>query len=165
MAPVMAGLGLSVLRLALAAVFVAHGCNKLFGMWAGPGVGSGGLQTTAAQYAALGLHPEFLLAVLSGVIQLVCGLLLGIGLLTRWAAVALVAYLAIGVWKEHWHWGFFLNWTLTSGRGHGIEYSVVLAGALVCLILAGSGDWSIDGRRATRRAAGAAGRARLRGKM
>jgi putative oxidoreductase len=161
----MAGLGLVVLRIALAVVFVMHGSNKLFGMWAGPGVGPGGLQNTAAQYAALGLHPEFLLAVLAGVIQFVGGLLIGVGVLTRWASAALVLYLALGIWKEHVHWGFFLNWIGTPGRGQGVEYSIVLIGALVCLVLAGAGDWSLDGRRAHSRARQAAGRARLRGKL
>lgn len=161
----MAGLGLVVLRLVLAVVFVAHGANKLFGIWGGPGVGPGGLQNTAAQYAALGLHPEFLLAVLAGIIQFVGGLLIGFGLLTRWAAAALVAYLAIGIWKEQLVWGFFLNWIATPGRGQGIEYSIILAGALACLMLSGGGEWSIDGQRAHSRARRAAGRARLRGKL
>jgi len=161
----MAGLGLVVLRLALAVVFVVHGGNQLFGLWSSPGIGAGGLQNTAAQYAAMGLHPEFMLAVLAGVIQLLGGLLIGAGVLTRWASAALVIYLAIGVWKEHLRWGFFLNWLNLPGLGHGVEYSLVLAGALICLMLGGGGEWSIDGRRANSRDRLAAGRARLRGKF
>jgi hypothetical protein len=38
----------------------------------------------------------------------------------------------------------------------------VLVGALVCLILAGSGRWSFDGRRAAHAESRAMGRARLR---
>jgi putative oxidoreductase len=161
----MAGLGLLVLRLALAAVFVAHGSNELFGAWAGPGVGKGGLANTAALYASLGVHPEFVLAVLASVTQLVGGLLVGVGYFTRWASAAIIIYLAIGIWKAHWPWGFFLNWTGAPGRGQGIEFSVVLTSALVCLILTGAGRWSIDGQRASSRATRAAGRARLRGAM
>jgi putative oxidoreductase len=161
----MAGIGLALLRLALAVVFVAHGAHQLFGTLSGPGVGPGGLQNTAAQYAAMQLHPEFLLAVLASVTQLIGGVLIAVGVLTRWAAAALIAYLAIGVWKEHWRWGFFLNWIDAPGRGHGFEYSMVLIAALVCLMLTGGGEWSIDGRRASSRARQAAGRARLRGKL
>jgi putative oxidoreductase len=161
----MPGLGLLVLRLVLAVVFVAHGANILFGAWAGPGVGPGGLQITAQQYAALGLHPEFLLAVLSGVTQLIGGLLLSIGLLTRYASAALVIYVGMGLWKEHLQWGFFLNWIHNPRQGLGIEYSVTLAGALICLAFIGGGSWSIDGQRQNTRAARAAGRARLRGKV
>jgi putative oxidoreductase len=161
----MAGLGLAILRLTLGIVFAAHGANILFGAWAGPGIGSGGLQATAAQYRDLGLHPEFLLAVLAGVIQLVGGLLLAVGLLTRYVVVALIVYVAIDLWKEQLRWGFFLNWMRTASVGHGIEFSMVLIAALVALLLAGSGEWSVDGRRASSRASRAAGRARVRGKV
>ena len=161
----MVGLGLAVLRLALAVVFAAHGAHILFGYGAGPGIGGGGLQNTAHQYAALGLHPEFLLAVLSGVIQLLGGVLLVLGVLTRWAAVSLIGYLGIGIWKEHYQWGFFLNWAGAAGRGQGFEYSAMLIGALLCLIISGGGDWSFDGHRANSAAKRAAGRARLRGNI
>ena len=161
----MSGAGLAVLRAVLAVVFAAHGAHILFGAWPGPGAGPGGLEATAHEYAALGLHPEFLLAVLSGVTQLVGGLLLLIGLLTRYASVALLAYVGLGIWKEHLQWGFFLNWVRSPQQGLGVEYSVTLAGALICLILIGGGDWSIDGRRVQSRAARVAGRARLRGKV
>jgi putative oxidoreductase len=161
----MAGIGLAVLRLALAVVYAAHGAHILFGTWASPGIGAGGLPSTAERYAALGLHPEFLLAVLAGVIQLLGGILLACGLLTRWASVALIGYLGIGIWKEHYRWGFFLNWIGAPERGQGIEYSLVLIGALICLIIAGGGDWSLDGHRANSAAKRAAGRARLRGKI
>ena len=161
----MAGLGLLILRLVLAIVFVAHGTNILFGAWAGPGVGPGGLQFTAEQYKSLGLHPEFVLAVLAGATQLVGGLFIAIGLLTRIASAAVLIYLGIGIWKEHLQWGFFLNWVHAPSLGHGVEYSMMLAAALVCLMFAGGGDWSIDGQRQSSRASRAAGRARLRGKL
>jgi putative oxidoreductase len=161
----MTGLGLAVLRLTLAVVFVAHGAHELFGVWAGPGVGPGGVQTSAAHFSALGLHPEMLIAVAAGLVQLVGGALLGIGWLARWASIALIAYLSIGVWKEQLKWGLFLNWTGTANQGHGLEYSLAIGGALVCLVLAGAGEWSIDGLRARSASSRAAGRARLRGKV
>lgn len=161
----MAGLGLFVLRVVLAVVFVAHGTNILFGAWGGPGVGPGGLQATADQYKAFGLHQEFLLAILAGVIQLVGGFLLAPGWLTRASSIALLIYVGVGIWVEHLRWGFFLNWIRNPQQGLGIEYSVVLAGALICLACIGGGDWSVDGRRLNTRASRAAGRARLRGKM
>jgi uncharacterized membrane protein YphA (DoxX/SURF4 family) len=71
-------------------------------------------------------------------------------------------YLGILIWKDQMRWGFFANWMLDPERGHGVEISIVLAGALVCLALAGAGDWSIDGWRARAAAARASGRARLR---
>ena len=158
----MTAAGLLVLRLSVAAVLAAHGAHQLFGMFAGAGVGAGGLTTTAARFSALGLEPGSLVAALSGAIQLTAGLLISVGLLTRWASLAALVYLGLMMWRDHWRWGFFANWLNVPGRGHGVEMALVLAGALVCLMLAGSGDWSIDGRRARAAAARASGRARAR---
>lgn len=155
--------GLLVLRLALAVVSVAHGAHTFFGTLGGPGsgVGPGGLTQTSSQFAAMGL-PGFPVAVLAGLTQLLGGALLAVGYLTRWAAVTLAGFTAILAWKSQTPWGFFLNWVFEPGRGHGVEYSIVLFAAFVCVALAGGGDWSIDGRRTRRQSYAAAGRARLR---
>ncbi len=156
------GFGLVALRLALAVVFVAHGTNILFGLWAGPGIGAGGLDLTAQTFAAAGLAPAFLLAVLVGIIETVGGILLAIGFLTRASASALAVIICVAMWKVHWSNGFFLNWMSAPGRGLGLEFSVVLIGALLCLGLMGAGEWSVDGRREASRAERRAGRARIR---
>src|SRR5262245_54558761 len=118
--------GLLVLRLTVSIILVAHGAHQIFGAFAGPGIGPGGLTATAARFSGLGLEPGFALAVLAGIIQFVGGLLIAAGFLTRWAALAVLAYFLIVIWKEQYRWGFFLNWTLEPGRGHGIEYSAIL---------------------------------------
>ena len=148
----------------LACVFVAHGLHKLFGFWAGPGVGPGGLPATSEHLVSVGLQGGTVMAVLAGVVQLAGGTLVGVGLLTRWAAAALLGYVIIGIFKEHLKWGFFLNWVSAPGRGNGIEYSLILVGALVCLSFAGSGRWSLDGKRAERAESRAMGLARARGR-
>lgn len=158
----MAALGLVVLRLVLAAVLAVHGVHELFGMFSGVGAGPGGLTSTAEHYTAIGVQPAFAMAVLSGLLQLVGGLLIAIGLLTRWISIALILQLALIIWKDQARWGFFMNWVLDPARGHGYELSVILIGALACLALAGGGDLSIDGRRAQSAASRAAARARLR---
>ena len=161
----MIGLGLAILRLALATVFIAHGANILFGLWAGPGIGTGGLDLTAQSFAALGLTPAFPLAVLVGIIEFAGGILLAIGWFTRVAAPLLVMVLLVAIWKTQWAYGFFLNWLGAGDRGQGYEYSLLLLGALICLSLTGAGEWSIDGQREATRASRQAGRARLRGKL
>jgi putative oxidoreductase len=158
----MAALGLAVLRLTVAAVLVAHGAHQLFGVFGGAEAGPGGLAATASYFSHLGLTPAMPLAILAGLIQLAGGVFIAIGWLTRWSALAVAGYAGILVWKDYVRWGFFINWALDPSRGNGIEYSVVLIGALACLFFAGGGDFSIDGRRARRAAARASGRARLR---
>lgn len=159
----MAAIGLLVLRLALGAILAAHGAHKLFGTFAGPGAGPGGLDQTTASFAALGLQPSFALAVAAGVIQFTGGIAIALGALTRLAASAALLYLLVGIWADHARWGLFLNWVGDPTRGHGMEYSIVIAGVLVCLLFAGAGDFSIDGLRAKSVASRAAGRARIRG--
>ena len=159
----MNSVGLLLLRLALAAVSIAHGSHLLFGEFGGPatGIGTGGLTQTAAQFTAMGL-PGTMMAVLAGSAELLGGVLIGVGYLTRYASFALAAFTAMLSWKTQWPWGFFLNWVGEPGRGHGIEFSVVLLAGFLCLALSGAGDYSIDGRKRKRQSYAAAGRARLR---
>ena len=161
----MNGLGLVVLRLALAVVFVAHGAHKLFGLWAGPAIGVGGLDMTAQLFAGRGLTPSFPLAVLVGVVEPLGGVLLVIGWFTRVAAPVMAVVTAVAMWKGQWVNGFFLNWTGVPDRGQGFEFSLILLGALLCLTFTGGGEWSLDGQREASRASRQAGRARLRGKL
>jgi putative oxidoreductase len=146
-----------VLRLAVGAVFVAHGAQKLFGLW-----GGGGLSGTAAFFGQLGLQPAMPLAVLVGGVEFFGGLLLIVGALTMFAALALAVNMGVALWKVHLANGFFLNWALTPGQGHGYEFNLTLIGALIALVLTGAGAFSIDHRRARSAEAEAAGRARLR---
>ncbi len=158
----MRSLGLAFLRLSIAAVSVAHGAHMLFGVWAGPGIGPGGLQNTATYFASIGLQPAFVVAVIAGLGQLAGGLLIAIGWLTRYTTALGLGAVGFGLWKTQWPWGFFLNWTSTPATGHGLEYSVLILGVLSCLLLTGPGEFSIDGQRAASRASRSAARQRLR---
>jgi uncharacterized membrane protein YphA (DoxX/SURF4 family) len=94
-----------------------------------------------------------------GVIVSWCGMR---GIVTLAAAFALLVETAVAGWKIHLANGFFLNWTVAPGRGHGYEFDLVLVGALLSLLLTGPGALSVDGRRARDAESEAAGRARLR---
>ena len=154
----MAGWGLTVLRVAVGLVFIAHGAQKLFGVF-----GGGGLPGTAAYFTFLGLAPAYPLAVLWAVIEAGCGALLFLGAWTRWAAMPLALGMCVAIWKAHFINGFFINWALAPGIGHGYEFHLVLIAACVCLSLSGAGELSID-RLLHRNAESAlAGRQRIRG--
>jgi putative oxidoreductase len=149
--------GPAVLRLAVGAVFVAHGAQKLFSLG-----GGGGPSATAAFFDQLGLTPAYPLALLVGLVEFGGGLLLMAGAFTLVAALALTADMAVAVWKVHGANGFFLNWTNVPGIGHGYEFNLVLVAALVSLIVTGPGAFSMDRRRAQSAESMVAGRARLR---
>jgi putative oxidoreductase len=149
--------GLSVLRLCVGAIFVAHGAQKLFGVWGGPG-----LSGTTSMMTGLGLPYPSVMAILLTLSEFCGGILLLLGWLTPWASVSLVIAMIVAIWKVHGPNGFFMNWANTPGQGHGIEYNLALAGALLCLLLAGPGALSIDDWRSRTHEARERGRARIR---
>ncbi len=149
--------GPAVLRVTVGAVFVAHGAQKLFGVW-----GGGGLSGTANYFTQLGLSPAFPLALIVALVECVGGLLLILGAFTLLAAAALAIDMGVAIWKVHLAHGFFLNWAGVPTQGHGSEFAVLMIGALVSLMLTGAGAFSIDGRRARSAEAEAYGRARVR---
>ena len=65
----------------------------------------------------------------------------------------------VATWKVHLVNGFFLNWSVVPGQGHGYEFNLALIGALVSLMLTGPGALSVDGQRARSAEAEAYGRA------
>lgn len=152
--------GPAVLRLAVGAIFVAHGMQKLFGVW-----GGGGLGGTTASLAQLGLSPAYPLAVVVAVAEFAGGLLLMAGGLTRYVSAVLGIEMAVAIWKVHLAHGFFINWGMAPDRGHGVEFHLALVGALLCLLMTGPGALSVDHARARSAEAEAAGRARLRSRV
>jgi putative oxidoreductase len=147
--------GSVVLRMCVGAVFLGHGAQKLFGMWGGPG-----LDGTTGMLTALGVPYPYPMAVALAVTEFAGGILLVLGGLTRWAALALAVDMAVAIWKVHYPNGFFLS--DQAARGGGIEYTMVLLGALICLMLTGPGGLSIDQWRSQSAEAAARGRARAR---
>ena len=134
--------GPTVLRLMVGITFVAHGAQHLFGVWGGPG-----LTGTAASFDSSGLSPGFPLAVAVGVTEFGGGFLLMAGALTPYISVALITVMIGAMWKVHLANGYFINWAMTPGVGHGVEYNLMLIAALLCLTLTGPGAFSIDHRR------------------
>lgn len=147
--PSLSAYGPTVLRVALAAVFIAHGAQKLFGLF-----GGGGLAGTATFFAGLGLEPAYPVAVLAAILEFGGGVMLLLGAYTQIASALLVVEMLAAIWTVHLAAGFFLP--------DGYEFNLVLIGGLVCLMMTGAGAVSIDARRASHAAAAAAGRARLR---
>ena len=144
-----ASYGPTVLRIVVALVFIAHGGQKLFGIW-----GGGGLSGTASGFSQMGIEPAYWLAVLAGIAEFGGGLLLLLGAYTLAAASVLGIHMVAAIWLVHLPNGFFLP--------GGYEFNLTLIGALVCLMLTGAGALSVDGRRASHAAAARAGRARIR---
>ena len=149
-----------VLRVIVGATFVAHGAQKLFGIW-----GGAGLAGTGAYFDSLGFSPGYPLAIAVALSEFAGGLLLITGLLTGYVTMLLALTMLGAIWNVHLANGFFMNWGSVAGRGHGIEYHLMSMAALLCLALTGPGAFSIEHSRARSAEADAAGRARLLRKL
>ncbi len=50
----------------------------------------------------------------------------------------------VAIFEAHLQHGFFMNWDLVRGVGHGIEFNLALLGMSLGLILSGPGLLSLD---------------------
>ena len=125
-------LGLMVLHAAIGLIVAAHGAQKAFGWWGGPGLAG---WTKAA--TSMGWHPARPWALLSMLAELVGGLLLAIGLLTPLAAALVLAQTLVIILRVHLRNGFW------NGKG-GIEYPLTLWLGTAAIMLAGPGAISLD---------------------
>lgn len=123
-------------RLALGIIFIAHGAQKVFGMWGGPG-----LKAITAMTPPLGLHPSWFWMGAAAFSELIGGALVLLGLLTRVGAFFIGIVMIVAMIGVHWNGGFFLK----GGNGlDGIEYTVALLGMALALIVSGGGQASLD---------------------
>ena len=85
-------LGLLLLRVAVGVLLIAHGLQKAFGWWGGPGFG--GWEESLTQ---MGFQHAGILTYVATVGQIAAGVLLVLGLFTPLAAAGALAYLVNGV--------------------------------------------------------------------
>jgi putative oxidoreductase len=127
-----AGYGITLLRILVGIIFMAHGSQKLFGMFGGYG-----LEGTGQYMASLGLNPGYLMALLSGSAEFFGGLALFLGLLVRPAAVVLIVMLVVAILSVHIHNGLFM-------ANNGYEFGLALLGAAIAVLVEGAGRVSLD---------------------
>jgi len=124
-----------LVRLATGLLLVPHGAQKLFGLFGGYGIAA----TGAYFDTKLGLHPGVAFAALAGFIEFFGGLAIALGLLTRLAALGVVALMAVAVFAVHLGNGFF--WT-----AGGFEYPLMWALLALAILFRGGGAYSLDRR-------------------
>ncbi|WP_067862340.1 DoxX family protein [Nocardia shimofusensis] len=121
--------GLLLLRLGIGLTMAAHGSQKLFGWFDGPGLeGTEGMLTSMGYPA-----PEFF-AIVTAVTETFGGLALALGVLTPLAGAAIMGTMINAISVK---WG--------SGYIGGIEYETVLAVGGAALALTGAGRLAVDG--------------------
>jgi len=119
---------LSVLRIVSGLLFLAHGTQKFLSFPSGRADGLG-LQLNSL--------PAF-----AGIVELVCGLLIAIGLFTRPAAFLASGTMAVAYWYAHFAPG---NPFPVNNMG---DAAILYCFVFLYLVFAGPGPWSIDVMRA-----------------
>ncbi len=128
-----------ILRLGLGVVFLAHGSQKVLGLWGGGGL-SASYHAFTAQMGIPGV-----LAVLAIATEFIGSLCVLAGLLTRPAALAIAVEMVVAVRMAHWQHGFFMNWFGRMPAGaEGFEYHILLITIAVALVMGGGGRLSAD---------------------
>jgi putative oxidoreductase len=123
-------LSLLILQLAVGLTFAAHGAQKAFGWWGGPGLAG---WEGAMQH--MGFRPARLFALVSAGAELVGGLLLAVGFLTPFVAAILLAQTVVIIFQVHWAHGFFKS---------GIEFPLLLGVGVAAVGLGGPSAVSVD---------------------
>jgi putative oxidoreductase len=124
-------IGILILRGVVGLVLAAHGGQKLFGWFGGPG-----LKGTQAAMERLGFRPAGLWAPIAALSEFGGGLLLALGLLSPLGALAVIAAMVTAA-STHLPKGFWA----TKG---GFEYNLVLIAAAIAAALVGPGRYSLD---------------------
>ncbi|GAB3664352.1 DoxX family protein [Zhihengliuella somnathii] len=117
-----------IVRLAIGSLFLAHGLQK-FNEYT--------LAGTAGAFAQMGVPAPEVLAPIAASIELVGGILLIVGLLTRPAALALTVLMAGALFTVHIGAGVFVE-------NGGFELVLALGAAALALFLVGPGRISLD---------------------
>lgn len=125
-----ADVGLLLLRLATAAVFISHGYQKLFGF---------GFSGVTGAFTHMGVPLPGITGPLIALLEFFGGIALILGLLTRLVAFGFVCDML----------GAILLVQLKSGFSH-FELEFMLLGASLTLLFAGAGRFSIDAALADR---------------
>ena len=122
------------IRLGLGVVFILHGAQKVFGWWGGPGLSA--FMENQGRPAPLGLKPVWLWMGAAALAELIGGLLVLVGLVTRLGAFLIMSVMLVAIFGVHWSKGFF--------QPGGYEYAFTLLLMCVSLLISGGGRFSLD---------------------
>jgi len=131
---IMIDLALFIVRITLGAIFLAHGLQKWFGLFNGPGI-----EGTTGMLSGLGFIYPAVWAWILALTETIGGLFLVAGIMPRLLAALIAVVVAVAIAKVHWSKGFFMS------KG-GFEYQLLLLAVCLLIILTGGGKHSLYNR-------------------
>ena len=129
------GIPVVIARILLALMFVLAGFGKLTG-----------LEGTAGYIASKGLPLPMVLAVATGVLELVAGVLLIVGWQARWAALALAVFTLVASVLFHNYWAMPAEQQMMQQLM--FMKNLAVTGGLLFVFAYGAGTLSLDARKA-----------------
>lgn len=129
---------LTVIRLVLGLVFLAHGGQKTLGWFHGQTFGA----TMTMFTQGMGIPAP--LAFLAIMAELAGGIGLIVGFLGRIAALGIICNMLVAIFMVHAKSGFFMNWSEVAGQGEGYEYHLLAIALGLAILVKGSGALSVD---------------------
>ena len=126
-------LGLTILRVVLGVIFIAHGAPSLFG----------GMEGTASLLESQGIPLPEAAAWVVSLLQFLGGLCLIAGFLVTPISLLLIVYVLMGIILVQAANGFYVVGPQASG---GIEYNLLLGASLLMLVFGGPGLAAMDSR-------------------
>lgn len=121
---------LTLLRFVLGVIFTYHGYVKLFA--------PGGFKGTIGFFTMIGIPVPAYSALLVAVVEFFGGLLLLLGMLTKWTTLALILEMLVAFFKVHLKQGFFI-----STQAYGYEFVLLILAGLVVILSSGAGNLSV----------------------
>ena len=128
----MTAFGLLILRLGIGLILAAHGAQKLFGWWGGPGMAK-----WAQAVQRLRIRPAQPWAWVAALSEFGGGLLLATGLLSPLGSLAIIGAMLVAIATVHLAKGFW------NGKG-GFEFNLSLIAGAAALAFTGPGPYSLD---------------------
>ncbi|MCW5517945.1 DoxX family protein [Muriicola sp. Z0-33] len=130
-------IGFSIARLTLGLVLFPHGAQKLLGLFDGYGY-SATMETFTTHMGLPGIVAFSVIMIeFFGSISLV------LGIFSRFWALSLAGMFLGIIFTTQLEHGFFMNW-FGNQAGEGYEYSLLIIGLALTIVINGSGKWSID---------------------
>jgi len=120
---------LLIARVLVGIIFIAHGAQKLFGAFGGPG-----LSAVVQMMGPLGY--------LVSIGEFFGGLGLVFGFLSRLSAASITLIMLGAIATVHAQFGFFMNW-VGNQAGEGFEYHLLAIGVLLPIVIAGPGRFAV----------------------
>lgn len=130
-------IGFSIARWTLGLVIFPHGAQKLLGLFGGYGYSA----TMESLTTQMGLPSIVAFSVI--MIEFFGAISLVLGFFSRFWAISIAGmFVGIIITTQLEH-GFFMNW-YGNQAGEGYEFSLLVIGLALSIVVNGSGKWSVD---------------------